>query len=137
MNKELMEALNVLEKEKGISKDTLFDAIENSLMTACKNHFDNRVENITVEINRDTCDFHCYAKKLVVEEVADSLTEITLEDAKSVSKKAKLGDEINVEIKSKEFGRIATQNAKNESHRKSEKKKEALFTTSTMRKKKT
>ena len=50
MNKELMEALNILEKEKGISKDTLFDAIENSLMTACKNHFDNRVENITVEI---------------------------------------------------------------------------------------
>ena len=113
MNKELMEALNILEKEKGISKDTLFDAIENSLMTACKNHFDNRVENITVEINRETCDFHCYAKKLVVEEVMDELTEITLEDAKNVSKKAKIGDEINVEIKSKEFGRIATQNAKN------------------------
>ena len=113
MNKELMEALNILEKEKGISKDTLFDAIENSLMTACKNHFDNRVDNITVEINRETCDFHCCAKKLVVEEVTDELTEITLEDAKKVSKKAKLGDEINVEIKSKEFGRIATQNAKN------------------------
>ena len=113
MNKELMEALNILEKEKGISKDTLFDAIENSLMTACKNHFDNKVDNITVEINRETCDFHCYAKKLVVEEVTDELTEITLENAKSVSKRAKLGDEINVEIKSKEFGRIATQNAKN------------------------
>ena len=102
MNKELMEALNILEKEKGISKDTLFDAIENSLMTACKNHFDNKVDNITVEINRETCDFHCYAKKLVVEEVTDELTEITLEAAKSVSKKAKLGDEINVEIKSGE-----------------------------------
>ena len=118
MNKELMEALNILEKEKGISKDTLFDAIETSLMTACKSHFgknaaDGKVDNITVEINRETCDFHCYAKKLVVEEVEDETTQITLENAKTISKRAKLGDEINVEIKSKEFGRIVTQNAKN------------------------
>ena len=115
MNKELMEALNILEKEKEISKETLFEAIENSLLTACKNHF-GKADNVKVEIDRDTCDFLCYAEKEVVEtkeEVEDNLLQIALEDAKEVSKKAKVGDILNVEIKSKEFGRIATQNAKN------------------------
>ncbi|MBQ7920259.1 MAG: transcription termination/antitermination protein NusA [Lachnospiraceae bacterium] len=115
MNKELMEALDILEKEKEISKETLFEAIENSLITACKNHF-GKADNVRVEINRETCDFLCYAEKEVVgtaEEVEDDLLQITLEDAKAVSKKAKVGDILNVEIKSKEFGRIATQNAKN------------------------
>lgn len=113
MNKELMEALDILEKEKGISKEVLFEAIENSLLTACKNHFDNKTDNIVVEVNHETCEFHCYAVKTVVEEVTDDAIEISLEDAQKIAKKAKLGDELNVEIKSKEFGRIATQNAKN------------------------
>ncbi len=115
MNKELMEALDILEKEKEISKETLFEAIENSLMTACKNHF-GKADNIKVEINRETCDFLCYAEKEVVEtkeDVLDDCMQIALEDAKAVSKKAKVGDVLNVEIKSKEFGRIATMNAKN------------------------
>ncbi|MBQ7954431.1 MAG: transcription termination/antitermination protein NusA [Lachnospiraceae bacterium] len=115
MNKELMEALDILEKEKEISKETLFEAIENSLMTACKNHF-GKADNIKVEINRETCDFLCYAEKEVVEtkdDVEDDCLQIALEDAKAVSKKAKVGDLLHVEIKSKEFGRIATQNAKN------------------------
>ena len=115
MNKELMEALNILEKEKEISKETLFEAIENSLITACKNHF-GKSDNIKVEIDRDTCDFLCYAEKEVVptaEDVEDSCLQISLEDAQAISKKAKVGDIIHVEIKSKEFGRIATQNAKN------------------------
>lgn len=112
MNKELMEALDMLEKEKEISKETLFDAIENSLLTACKNHF-GKADNIKVEIDRETCDFLCYAEKEVVEEVEDDCMQISLEDAKEVSHKAQLGDVLHVEIKSKEFGRIATQNAKN------------------------
>lgn len=115
MNKELMEALDILEKEKEISKDTLFEAIENSLMTACKNHF-GKADNIKVEINRETCDFLCYAEKEVVatsQEVEDEVTQICLQDAVEFSKKAQVGDVLNVEIKSKEFGRIATQNAKN------------------------
>ena len=115
MNKELVEALNALEKEKEISKETLFDAIENSLITACKNHF-GKADNVKVEINRETGDFLCYAEKEVVEtkeEVEDDLMQIALEDAVKHSKKAKVGDMLNVEIKSKEFGRIATQNAKN------------------------
>ena len=112
MNKELMEALDILEKEKEISKETLFEAIENSLLTACKNHF-GKADNIKVEIDRDTCDFLCYAEKEVVEEVEDDCLQISLEDAQKIKADAKIGDMIHVEIKSKEFGRIATQNAKN------------------------
>ena len=115
MNKELMEALDILETEKEIIKDTPFDAIENSLVTACKNHF-GKADNIKVEINRETCDFLCYAEKEVVpekEDVADECLQIALDDAKQISKKAKVGDILHVEIKSKEFGRIATMNAKN------------------------
>ncbi len=115
MNKELMEALDILEREKEISKDTLFEAIENSLITACKNHF-GKSDNIKVEIDRDTCDFICYAEKEVVEtaeDVEDHCLQIALEDAREVSRNAQVGDIIHIEIKSKEFGRIATQNAKN------------------------
>lgn len=115
MNKELMDALDILEKEKEISKETLFEAIENSLLTACKNHF-GKTDNIRVEMNRETCDFICIAEKSIVEtpeEVEDDCLQISLEDANAISKKAKVGEMINVEIKSKEFGRIATQNAKN------------------------
>ena len=112
MNKELMEALDILEKEKDISKETLFDAIENSLITACKNHF-GKSDNVRVEINRDTCDFMVYADKTVVKEVEDDVLEISLADAKLIDKKVKAGDVIPIEVKSKEFGRIATQNAKN------------------------
>ncbi len=114
MNKELMEALDILEKEKEISKDTLFEAIENSLITACKNHF-GKSDNIKVEIDRDTCDFLCYAEKEVVEEeeIEDDCLQISLENAREIKSSAQLGDILHVEIKSKEFGRIATQNAKN------------------------
>lgn len=115
MNKELMEALDILEKEKEISKDTLFEAIENSLMTACKNHF-GKADNVKVEINHETCDFLVYAEKEVVptkEDVEDDCLQIALEDALELSQKAQVGDVLNVEIQSKEFGRIATQNAKN------------------------
>ncbi len=115
MNKELMEALDILEKEKEISKETLFDAIENSLLTACKNHF-GKADNVKVEIDRKTCDFVVYAEKEIVptkEDVEDDCLQIALEDAQEISRRAAVGDTIHVEIKSKEFGRIATQNAKN------------------------
>ena len=115
MSKELMDALELLEKEKNISKDSLFDAIENSLITACKNNF-GKAENIRVEVDRESCDFKCYADKEVVEtadDVMDPNLEISLDDAKKISKKAKVGDIVPVSLNSKEFGRIATQNAKN------------------------
>ena len=115
MSKELMDALELLEKEKNISKDSLFDAIENSLITACKNNF-GKAENIRVEVDRENCDFKCYADKEVVEtqdDVMDPQIEISLDDAKKISKKAKVGDIVAVSLNSKEFGRIAAQNAKN------------------------
>ena len=112
MNKELIEALNLLEKEKNISKATLLEAIENSLLTACKNHF-GKADNIKVNINPETGDFSVYAEKEVVEEVEDPLTQISLAEAKMIAPKYNLGDVVQIPIESKSFGRIATQNAKN------------------------
>lgn len=112
MNKELMEALDLLEKEKNISKATLLEAIENSLLTACKNHF-GKADNVKVIINPDTCDFSVYAEKEVVEEVEDSITQVSLAEAKMKNPKYDLGDVVQFPIESKSFGRIATQNAKN------------------------
>lgn len=112
MNKELLEALNILEKENNISKDTLLEAIENSLLTACKNHF-GKADNVKVSMNRDTCDFTVYAEKEVAEEVEDPLLQISLAEAKMTDPKYDVGDIVQCPIDSKKFGRIATQNAKN------------------------
>lgn len=115
MNKEIIEALAAISKEKGISKDTLFEAIENSLMTACKGHF-GKSDNMRVEINRETGDYAVYASKTVVEtkaDVTDPVLEIDLESAKKIAKKAQVGDVVDVPVESKEFSRIAAQNAKN------------------------
>ncbi|MCI8559499.1 MAG: transcription termination/antitermination protein NusA [Lachnospiraceae bacterium] len=112
MNTELLEALEILEKEKDISKETLLEAIENSLLTACKNHF-GTADNVKVNIDPKTCQFSVHAEKTVVEQVEDSVKEISLANAKMMDSQYELGDVVNVEIKSKEFGRIATQNAKN------------------------
>ncbi len=112
MNTELLEALEILEKEKDISKETLLEAIENSLLTACKNHFGTS-DNVKVYIDPKTCQFSVHAEKTVVEQVENPVLEISLSNAKMIDSKYELGDIVNVEIKSKEFGRIATQNAKN------------------------
>ena len=112
MNKELLEAMEVLEKEKNIAKDTLIEAIENSLLTACKNHF-GKADNVKVTVNPNTCDFAVYAEKNVVEQVEDDIMEISLADAKMLSPKYDLGDTVQIPLDSKKFGRIATQNAKN------------------------
>ena len=112
MSAELKEALEVLEKEKNISKEALLEGIEQSLMQACKNHF-GKADNMNVEIDHDTCDFSVYANKEVVETVEDPVLEISLLDAKKIDSKYELGDIARVNIQSKDFGRIATQNAKN------------------------
>ena len=116
MNKELLEALEQVEKEKNISKETLLEAIENSLLTACKNHF-GKADNVKVNINPQTGDFSVYAEKEVVEKMDpqenDPLLQISLAEAKMMDPKYEVGDIVHVPIKSKEFGRIATQNAKN------------------------
>ena len=109
---EIIEALNQLEKEKNISKDILLDAIERSLKAACKKDFDTD-ENIDVVMDRETGEFHVYAKKEVVEEVERPATQISLEKAKMMNSKYDLGDIINIEITTKDFGRIAAQRARN------------------------
>lgn len=112
MNKELLEAMEVLEKEKNISKDTLIEAIENSLLTACKNHF-GKADNVKVTVNPNTCDFAVYAEKTVVETVEDDILEMSLADAEMLNPKYDVGDTVQIPLDSKKFGRIATQNAKN------------------------
>lgn len=112
MNTELLEALNILEKEKDISKETLLDAIENSLLNACKNHF-GKADNIKLIMDKETCDYQLFAEKTVVEDVEDTLEEISLEEARQIDGKYDVGDVVRIPIESKSFGRIATQNAKN------------------------
>lgn len=112
MNNELIEALNTLEKEKDISREVLLEAIENSLITAYKNHY-GKADNVKVEINKETGEFLVYAEKKVVETVTDSNMEISLEEAREIDKHYNVDDIVNIQVKSKEFGRIATQNAKN------------------------
>ena len=113
MNTEIKMALDILEKEKDISKDVMLDAIENSLITACKGHFGKDTDNFRVSIDRETCEFHVYVEKKVVEEVENDVTEISLAAAKLIDSRYELDDIIQEEVKSKEFGRITTQNARN------------------------
>ncbi|MBR3305973.1 MAG: transcription termination/antitermination protein NusA [Lachnospiraceae bacterium] len=115
MNSELMDALETLEREKEISKEALFEAISNSLITACRNHFKS-ADNIRIDIDKNTCEYHVIATKEVIEleeDVMDPAIEISLEDARKVDPEAQVGGFVEVEINSREFGRIATQNAKN------------------------
>ena len=112
MNKELMGALDELEREKNISKETLLDAIEQSLIQAYKNHF-GKADNVHVTINRETGDFSVFADRTVVEFVDDPAEEISLVEAQKQNTNAEIGDIIKVPIHSDKFGRIATQNAKN------------------------
>ena len=115
MNTELKEAIELLEKEKGISKASLLDSIEQSLMTACKSHF-GKNDNINVRIDPETCDFSVTAEKEVVEDqdhIVDPTLQVTVEEARKNNPHAVAGDIITVDINSKSFGRIATMNAKN------------------------
>ncbi len=111
MNTELLEALNVLEKEREIPKKSILESIEKSLMDACKNHF-GKNDNIKLVMDYDTCDYKLFAEKVVVEEVEDKVEQISLEDA--IDDSFELGDIVQIPVESKSFGRIATQNAKNQ-----------------------
>ena len=115
MNTELKEAIEALEKEKNIKRETLFEAIENALITACKNNF-GKADNIKVAVDRDTFEYSCCAEKKVVEtedDVEDKLLEIPLAEAVKIDPKAEVGGTVDVKINSQSFGRIATQIAKN------------------------
>ena len=124
MNKELILAIEALEKENGIDKEIMFDAIEKSLMDEYKAEFD-KADNGRVVLDRRTGDFHIYSDRTVVEEVEVpefldtkkgkyvSGTEIALADARKIKPGCQLGDVITIEVKSEEFSRKAAKNAKN------------------------
>ena len=115
MNTELKAAMEALEREKNISQDTLFDAIEAALVTACRNNF-GRTENMKVLVDRDTFEYKVTAEKEIVptkDDVMDDQIEIALEDARAQHIQGEIGDTVQVEINSQSFGRIATQIAKN------------------------
>ena len=110
-NKELILSLEELEKEKGIKKSYVIEAIETALVTAYKRNFDS-LENVRVDIDKQTGATHVYSIKDVMEVAKDDALEISLEDAHKINKQLKLGDQVEVEIVPKDFGRIAAQTAK-------------------------
>ena len=109
--KEFIEALNELEKERGIKKDYLLESLEAALVTAYKRNFDS-VDNVKVTIDDVTGEIHIYSVRTVVEVSEDPLLEIGLEDAKKIDSNYNIGDVVNLEIRPKDFGRIAAQTAK-------------------------
>ena len=109
--KEFISAMDELEKERGISKDYLVESLETALVTAYKKNFDS-VDNVKVTIDGLTGEIHIYSVMDVVEESEDPLLEISLKEAKKIKKSVKVGDKIDIEIKPKDFGRIAAQTAK-------------------------
>lgn len=110
-NPELIEALNAIEKEKEISKEILLEAIENSLLAACKNQF-GKADNIRVMLDRETGEFHVFQDKEVTEEVEDSMLQISLTEAEAKYPGTGIGDVVSLEVTPKNFGRIAAQKAK-------------------------
>ena len=110
-NKELVIALEELEKEKGIKKDYVIEAIETALVTAYKRNFD-AAENVKVVMDKVTGATHIYACKEIVEIVEDYNLHISLEEAKKINKKFKVGETVEIELAPKNFGRIAAQTAK-------------------------
>ena len=110
-NKELVNAMEELEKERGIEKSYLLKSIEDALVIAYKKNF-NSAENVKVVMDEKTGEIHVYSQKEVVDLVEDNMLQISQEEAKKYEKKAQLGDTINIEIVPKDFGRIAAQTAK-------------------------
>lgn len=110
-NRELIAALDELEKEKEISKDIMLEAIENSLLAACKDHF-GKSDNIKVIIDRYSGEVKVFAVKSVVETVEDEILEIALDEIKDIYPDKEIGDEVEIIVTPKNFGRIAAQKAK-------------------------
>ena len=106
-----LEALDELEKEKGILKEELLETIETALLAAYKKNYGEK-DNVKVTINRNSGDVKVYSQRLIVENVENPEEEISLEDAISVKKRAKLGDILDFEINAESFKRNAIQNAK-------------------------
>ena len=111
MNGELLNAFEYLEREKGIKREVLIKAVETSLLSASRKTFGTGKSNC-ITIDPKTGQIHVYSRMLVVEKIVNLKEEVCLEDARLHEPNAKVGDEINVEITPKDFGRIAAQTAK-------------------------
>lgn len=111
MNKDFIEAIEELEREKAISKDVLIDAIESALVSAYKKNYGTS-QNVRVEIDREFGDINVYMRRDIVEEVEDEFSQCSLEEAKEVDPEYELGDVIEYQVTPKDFGRIAAQTAK-------------------------
>jgi len=111
MSNELLDALTILEKEKGISRDVLVEAIEAALVSAYKRNF-NQAQNVRVDFNLMNGSMRVFARKEIVDEVFDSRLEISLDEAKSINPNYELEDVVELEVTPKNFGRIAAQTAK-------------------------
>lgn len=111
MSSELLDALTLLEKEKGISKEILLEAIEAALISAYKRNF-NSAQNVRVDVNPDTGTMRVYARKEVVEDVFDPRLEVSLDEAKRINPNYEIEDVLEIEVTPKDFGRIAAQTAK-------------------------
>lgn len=112
MNQEFLDALNILEKEKNISRETLVDVISSSLALAGKTQYKD-ADNIVVTVDPETFEYHAYLHKLVVKKVSDPVTEISLAEARVINSDIAEGEELDVEIDSEGFSRIAINSAKN------------------------
>lgn len=110
-NKELIMAMEELERERGISKEYLLESLEVALTSAYKKNFDS-AENVKIEMDGQTGEIHIYAQKEVTDKPENSKLQISLEEAKKIEKKAQVGDIINIELEPKKFGRIAAGAAK-------------------------
>ncbi|MGE6258789.1 transcription termination factor NusA [Heyndrickxia sporothermodurans] len=111
MSTELLDALIILEKEKGISRDVIIEAIEAALVSAYKRNF-NQAQNVRTDLNLENGTMRVFARKDVVDEVFDSRLEISLEDASKINPAYEVGDVVEIEVTPKDFGRIAAQTAK-------------------------
>ena len=111
-NKELFEALSLLEIERGISADFMFDKIKKAIVTACKNSY-NGNDDVLIDIDEDKGKFEVYLRKTVVETVSDSGREISLADARAIDPGTDIGEQVSIKLDTKEFGRIAAQTARN------------------------
>lgn len=111
MSSELFESLEMIEEEKGISKDVILDALESALISAYRKHF-GAVQDISVVFNEEDGSIKIFARKRVVEAVEDRETEISLDEAKRINEKYALGDIVEFEVTPASFGRIAAQTAR-------------------------
>lgn len=111
MSKEMLNALDALEAEKGISKEIVIEALEAALISAYKRHY-GQSQNVEVEFNAKKGSIHVYSVKEVTEEVMDSQLEVSLKDAILINPAYEIGDKIRFEVTPKDFGRIAAQTAK-------------------------